>query len=108
MDAVNAAIDLDRELGLVDHLPMALGVLGQMYQCHGEPARAFRYYQEALGIAEEAREPQLLYPCYDGLAMLNLDAGDQDAAEDYLKKAQLVCEQAKLNPDDLTILPFLF
>ena len=43
-------------------------MLGQIYQCHGEPARAIAYYKEALALAEEAEEPQLLFSCYDGLA----------------------------------------
>jgi adenylate cyclase len=108
IQAARESVHLDRELGLRDHLPVSLLVLAQMYQCHGEPRRAINYYQEAMVIAEESREPQLLYPCYDGLAMINLDAGNDDAAEDYLQKAQWVCEQAALDPDDLTVLPFLF
>jgi hypothetical protein len=30
---------------------------------------------EALTVAEEVSEPQLLFPCYDGLATLHLDLG---------------------------------
>ena len=83
---------LDRELGLRDHLAVSLVVLAQVYQCHGEPRRAVGYYQEAMVIAEESQEPQLLFPCYDGLAMLCLDMGDDTRAEEYLQKAQTVCE----------------
>jgi len=107
VEAARAAIDLDRRLGLIDHLAVPLIVLGQIHQCHGEHAEAFASYQEALGLAEQVGEPQLLFPCYDGLATLHLDAGDQALAEKYLAKAQEVCERAGLEPDTLMVLPFL-
>jgi adenylate cyclase len=107
MEAAQAAIDLDRRLGLLDHLAVPLIVLGQIHQCHGEQRRAFAMYQEALGVAEAVGEPQLLFPCYDGLATLYLDAGDQTNAELYLTKAQDVCTQAGVEPDALMVLPFL-
>jgi tetratricopeptide (TPR) repeat protein len=106
MDAAQAAIDLDRRLGLLDHLAVPLIVLGQIHQCHGDRAKAFAMYEEALGLAERAGEPQLLFPCYDGLATLYLDTGDQARAERYLAKAQEVCERAGLEPDALMVLPF--
>jgi adenylate cyclase len=107
VEAAQTAIDLDRRLGLLDHLAVPLIVLGQIQQCHGEPARAFASYQEALGLAEKTGEPQLLFPCYDGLATLYLDAGDEAQAEAYLAKAQDVCDRAGLEPDALMVLPFL-
>ena len=64
-------------------------------------------YEEALGLAEQAGEPQLLFPCYDGLATLYLDTGNQALAESYLAKAQEVCERAGVEPDALMVLPFL-
>jgi hypothetical protein len=64
-------------------------------------------YEEALDLAERVGDPQLLFPSYDGLATLNLDAGNLAAAEAYLAKAQEVCERAGLEPDALLILPFL-
>jgi len=82
-------------------------VLGQIHQCHGDRALAFSMYEEALGLAERVGEPQLLFPCYDGLATLHLDAGNQALAESYLAKAQEVCERAGLEPDALMVLPFL-
>jgi adenylate cyclase len=105
--AAQSAIDLDRRLGLLDHLAVPLIVLGQIYQCHGEHAQAFAMYEEALGLAEQVGEPQLLFPCYDGLATLHLDAGNQALAEAYLAKAQQVCERAGVEPDALMVLPFL-
>jgi adenylate cyclase len=105
--AAQAAIELDRQLGQLDHLAVPLIVLGQIYQCHGDPERARRYYGEALGLAEEVREPQLLFPCYDGLATLYLDRGDHSRAEEYMRKAQEVCERAGVEPDALMVLPFL-
>jgi len=105
--AAHAAIDLDRRLGQLDHLAVPLIVLGQIYQCHGEPARAIAHYREALALAEEADEPQLLFPCYDGLATVHLDLGDEGQAEEFMQKAQAVCERAGLDPDALVVLPFL-
>lgn len=107
VEAAQTAIALDRRLGLLDHLAVPLIVLGQIHQCHGEAAQAFASYEEALGLAEQVGEPQLLFPCYDGLATLYLDAGNQALAEVYLAKAQEVCERAGLEPDTLMVLPFL-
>jgi adenylate cyclase len=107
IEAAQTAIDLDRRLGLLDHLAVPLIVLGQIHQCHGELALAFSLYEEALGLAEEVGEPQLLFPCYDGLATLYLDSGNQPLAERFLAKAQEVCERAGLEPDALMVLPFL-
>jgi adenylate cyclase len=105
--AAHAAIDLDRRLGQLDHLAVPLIVLGQIYQCHGDPTRAVAHYREALALAEEADEPQLLFPCYDGLATVHLDLGDEGQAEEFMQKAQAVCERAGLEPDALVVLPFL-
>ncbi|MFQ5807143.1 MAG: adenylate/guanylate cyclase domain-containing protein [Phycisphaerae bacterium] len=105
--AAQAAIELDRRLGQLDHLPVPLIVLGQIYQCHGEPQLALTHYQEAMGLAEEAGEPQLLFPCYDGLATLYLEMGDEAQAQQYMLKAQQVCERAGVDPDSLVVLPFL-
>ena len=105
--AAHAAIDLDRRLGQLDHLAVPLIVLGQIYQCHGDPTRAIAHYREALALAEEADEPQLLFPCYDGLATVHLDLGDDVQAEEFMQKAQAVCERAGLEPDALVVLPFL-
>jgi adenylate cyclase len=107
LEAAQTAIDLDRRLGLLDHLAVPLIVLGQIHQCHGEHAQAFAMYQEALGLAEQVGEPQLLFPCYDGLATLHLDSGNQAKAEMYLARAQEVCERAGVEPDALMVLPFL-
>ena len=107
VDAVNAAIDLDRELGLVDHLPVSLVVLGQICQCHGQPQMAITLYTEALELAVDLDEPQILFPCYDGLATVHLDIDDIDTAERYMDLAQNVCERAGLDPESLVMLPFL-
>jgi adenylate cyclase len=107
IEAARAAANLDRRLGMLDHLAVPLIVLGQIYQCHGDHARAFASYQEALQLAEQVDEPQLLFPCYDGLATLHLDTGHSAQAEAYLAKAHEVCERAGLEPDALMVLPFL-
>jgi len=107
IEAAQTAIELDRQLGQLDHLAVPLIVLGQIYQCHGSPRRALDCYREALDLVEATREPQLLFPCYDGLATLHLDLGDQSEAERYLTLAQEVCERAGVDPDSLVLLPFL-
>jgi len=43
-------------------------------------------YREALALAEEAGDPQLLFPCYDGLATLFLDIGDDAREEEYMAR----------------------
>jgi len=105
--AANTAIEIDRRAGQLDHLAVSLVVLGQIYQCHGEPARALGYYEEALTLAEKTAEPQLLFPCYDGLATLYLDLDDYVRAERYMQRARETCERAGLDPDALVVLPFL-
>jgi adenylate cyclase len=107
VEAAQLAINLDRRLGLLDHLAVPLIVLGQIHQCHGDSASAFAAYEEALSLAERVGDPQLLFPCYDGLATLNLDAGNTAMAEVYLAKSQQVCARAGLEPDALLMLPFL-
>ena len=106
--AAQAAIELDRRLGQLDHLAIPLIVLGQIHQCHGgDPAEARRCYEEALTLAEPVGDPQLLFPCYDGLGTLYLDQGDEERAEQYLQRAQEICERAGIEPDSLVVLPFL-
>jgi adenylate cyclase len=105
--AANHAIDIDRRLGQVDHLAVSLVVLAQIYQCHGEASRALAYYQEAARLAEQTGEPQLLFPCYDGLATLYLDLDDMTQAQRYMQKARETCERAGLEADAFMVLPFL-
>jgi adenylate cyclase len=107
LSAAQTALDLDRQLGQLDHLAVPLIVLGQIQQCHGDPELARGYYQEALALVESTGEPQLLFPCYDGLATLYLDRDDTERAEEFMRKAQQVCEQAGLDPDSFVVLPFL-
>jgi adenylate cyclase len=105
--AAEKAIEIDRALDQRDHLAVPLIVLGQIHQCHGEPALARKYYEEALELAREIGEPQLLFPCYDGLATLNLERDDMDEAERYFALAQDVCARHQLDPGALVVLPFL-
>ena len=107
LQAAQSAIDLDRQLGQVDHLAVPLIVLGQIHQCHGDATQALRYYTEALELAEKMGEPQLLFPCYEGLATLYLDQGDDARAEDYFIRADAVCTKAGVDRDSLVVLPFL-
>jgi adenylate cyclase len=107
LSAAQTALDLDRQLGQLDHLAVPLIVLGQIQQCHGDPELARGYYQEALALVEQTGEPQFLFPCYDGLATLYLDRDDHIRAEEFMRKAQQVCEQAGLDPESFVVLPFL-
>jgi adenylate cyclase len=107
IEAAQTAVQLDRRLGLMDHLAVPLIVLGQIHQCHGDHPRALAAYREALQLAEQVAEPQLLFPCYDGLATLYLDAGRPEEAEVWLTRAQALCESAGLEPEAFMVLPFL-
>jgi len=105
--AAEKAIELDRALDQREHLSVPLIVLGQIYQCHCQPELAARCYNEAIEVAGETGEPQQLFPCYDGLATLNLDRGDMPEAERYFALAHDVCARHGLDPEGLIVLPFL-
>ena len=105
--AAEKAVEIDRALDQREHLPVPLIVLGQIHQCQERPELAARFYSEALEVARETGEPQLLFPCYDGLATLNLDLDNLPEAERYFSLAQDVCAQHGLDPEALVILPFL-
>jgi adenylate cyclase len=107
LEAAQAAAALDRELGQLDHLAVPLVVIAQIHQCRGELQKADEAYREALALAEKSGEPQLIVPCYDGLATISLDRGDHARAEEFMQKARLLCERAGLDPDTLLLLPFL-
>ena len=105
--AAEKAIEIDRALDQREHLAVPLIVLGQIYQCHCRPELAARCYNEAIEVAQETGEPQQLFPCYDGLATLNLDRGDMPEAERYFALAHDVCARHGLDPQGLIVLPFL-
>ncbi len=105
--AAQRAIEIDRALDQREHLPVSLLVLGQIYQCHGRPGDARKLYGEALDLAGETGEAQVLFPCYDGLATLCLDEGDLAGAERHFGLARDICESHDLDPEALVVLPFL-
>ncbi|UVO31836.1 adenylate/guanylate cyclase domain-containing protein [Bradyrhizobium arachidis] len=105
--AAEKAIEIDRALDQREHLSVPLIVLGQIHQCHFRPDLAARCYNEAIDVASETGEPQQLFPCYDGLATLNLDRGDMPEAERYFALAHDVCARHGLDPAGLIVLPFL-
>ncbi|ESZ40708.1 MULTISPECIES: adenylate/guanylate cyclase domain-containing protein [unclassified Mesorhizobium] len=105
--AADKAIEIDRALDQREHLPVPLIVLGQIHQCNGHPELAIGLFHEALEVARETGEPQLLFPCYDGLATLNLDLDNLAEAERYFSLAQGICAQHGLDPEALVVLPFL-
>jgi adenylate cyclase len=105
--AARRAAALDRELGQLDHLAVPLVVMAQIHQCRGELQKAEEAYREALTLAETMGEPQLILPCYDGLATIHLDRGDRVRAADFMEQARQLCERTGLDPDTLLLLPFL-
>ncbi|MEW6641891.1 MAG: adenylate/guanylate cyclase domain-containing protein [Pseudomonadota bacterium] len=105
--AAEKAIELDRALDQREHLPVSLTVLGQIHQCHGQEELAVRCYSEALEVARDTGEPQQLFPCYDGLATLNLERGNVAEAERYFALAHGICARHGLDPEALIVLPFL-
>ena len=107
LQAAQASADLDRRLGQLDHLAVPLIVMAQIHQCRGELQTAQQNYTEALALAEQAGEPQLILPCYDGLATIYLDRGDKVRAAQYMEKARDLCERTGLDPEALLLLPFL-
>ena len=105
--AAEAAVEMDRRLGQRSHLPVPLIILAQIYQCRGDHAQSARYYREALQVASEVGEPQLLFPCYDGLATLAIEAGDDADAEQWLAKSREVQQATGWTSDTFLVLPFL-
>jgi predicted ATPase len=107
LQAAEASATLDRELGQLDHLAVPLIVIAQIHQCRGELQKAHDAYHEALALAEKIGEPQLILPCYDGLATIHLDRGDRIQAQAFMERATQLCERTGLDPDTLLLLPFL-
>jgi adenylate cyclase len=107
LDAAQTAASLDRELEQLDHLAVPLIVMAQIHQCQGELQKAQEVYHEALALAEKIGEPQLILPCYDGLATIHLDRGDRIRATEYMEKGRDLCQRTGLDPDTLLLLPFL-
>lgn len=105
--AAGAAIEIDRRLGQRSHLPVPLIILAQVYQCRGEGERSERYYKEALALAESIGEPQALVPCYDGLATLAIERGDEAAADQWLGRCRAVQDATGWTSETFLVLPFL-
>jgi adenylate cyclase len=105
--AAQTAIELDRRLGQRSHLPIPIIILAQIYQCRGDYGRSAEHYREALALAEALGEPQLLFPCYDGLATLAIEEGDEDEAELWLSRSRAIQETAGWSSDSFLALPFL-
>jgi len=107
IQAAEAAVEVDRRLGQRSHLPVPLIILAQIHQCRGEPEQSERYYREALEVASAVGEPQLLFPCYDGLATLAIEAGDEATAEQWLAKSREVQQATGWTSETFLVLPFL-
>ncbi|MBI2684164.1 MAG: tetratricopeptide repeat protein, partial [Actinobacteria bacterium] len=105
--AAEAAVELDRRLGQRNHLPIPLIILGQIHQCRGDWEQSAACYRQALEVAEEVGEPQLLFPCYDGLATLAIEQGHEDEAERWLARSREVQTATGWSSDTFFVLPFL-
>ncbi len=105
--AAETAVEVDRRLGQRAHLPVPLIILAQIYQCRGDNARSATYYREALEVASAVGEPQLLFPCYDGLATLAIEAGDDTEAEAWLVRGREVQRATGWTSESFLVLPFL-
>jgi predicted ATPase/class 3 adenylate cyclase len=105
--AAEAAVELDERLGQDNHLPVPLIILGQIHQCRGDHERSEHYYRRALNVAEAVGEPQLLVPCYEGLAMLAIERDAEAEAEAWLAKSREVQQTTGWTSDTFQVLPFL-
>jgi class 3 adenylate cyclase/tetratricopeptide (TPR) repeat protein len=105
--AAEAAVELDERLGLQNHLPVPLIILAQIHQCRGDHERSEGYYRRALEVAESVGEPQLLVPCYEGLATLAIERDDEAEAETWLAKTHDVQRTTGWTNDTFLVLPFL-
>jgi adenylate cyclase len=105
--AAEAAVVLDERLGQRNHLPIPLIILAQVYQCRGDYEPSGHYYRRALEVAESVGEPQLLFPCYEGLATLAIERGDEGEAEAWLQRSREVQETTGWSSDTFLVLPFL-
>ena len=105
--AAEAAVELDERLGQRNHLPIPLIILAQVYQCRGDNEPSAHYYRRALEVAESVGEPQLLFPCYEGLATLAIERGDEADAEAWLTRSREVQETTGWSSDTFLVLPFL-
>jgi adenylate cyclase len=105
--AAERAVEVDRRLGQRGHLPVPLIILAQIHQCRGESEQSARYYREALEVASAVGEPQLLFPCYDGLATLAIEAGNETEAEAWLTRSREVQEATGWASETFLVLPFL-
>jgi adenylate cyclase len=107
VNAVKAAAELDERLGQRNHLPIPLILLAQIYGCRGHYELSARYYREALAVAEAVGEPQMLVPCYDGLATVAIETGDEAGAEEWLALSRRAQEATGWSSDTFLLLPFL-
>ena len=105
--AAEAAVELDQRLGQRNHLPVPLIILAQIHECRGDHERSAHHYREALAVAESVGEPQLLFPCYEGLATLAIERGDEAEAEAWLARSRQVQESSGWGADAFLALPFL-
>jgi adenylate cyclase len=107
VEAARAAVELDERLGQRSHLPIPLILLAQIHQCRGEGEAGAVYYRRALEVAESVGDPQMLLPCYEGLAMLALERGDEIEADRWLGLGREAQERTGSSGESFVMLPFL-
>ncbi|MGH7804524.1 MAG: hypothetical protein ACREQJ_09255, partial [Candidatus Binatia bacterium] len=62
---------------------------------------------EALELAERLGDPQLLVPCYEGLATLAIERDDEAEADRWLTCSRAVSETSQASGESFLTLPFL-
>lgn len=105
--AAEAAVALDERLGQRNHLPIPLILLAQIHGCRGDAAESERHYRRALAVAEQLGEPQMLVPCYEGLATIAIENGRDAEADEWVTKSREVQAATDSATDSFLLLPFL-
>jgi adenylate cyclase len=94
-------------LGQGSHLPIPIIILAQIHQCRGDAEASERRYREALELDEPLGDPQLLVPCYEGLATLAIERDDEKEAHLWLARSRAIAERSEASGDTFLTLPFL-
>ena len=95
--AAHAAIDLDRRLGRLNHLAVPLIVLGQIYQSHGEPARAIADYRKHSPLPRKPRSHSCSFPATMGLRPSSW-IWVEGQAEEFMQRAQAISRAPGSSP----------
>jgi tetratricopeptide (TPR) repeat protein len=96
------SVALDRKAGNVNHLSIALSVLGIVYQILGEWGESERCHKEASSISQGVNDWQAIWADQWADGWLNLEKGEYAKARELLEKACEVCEKAGAKSDQFS------